>query len=376
LKNALKFHESTFNKPQIIINSPGRVNILGEHTDYNGGTVLPFAIHKKTQLILSESSINTQVYSHLYQEKINLDRPENQASWGKYIIQVVSTFKNSGIDLKHFNATIHGDLPAGQGLSSSTSLTCGIIAGLNQLFNLSLTTDEIINFSSRAEHASGTLGGIMDQTAIMYSKRDHFLKINCSDNNIEALNHSLNNSEWLIINSKVDHELSGSGYNLRREQCNLGLQSIHEQYSKELRFTDLTIQHLGHLNSTNKTSYKRLLHFIEEQERVKHALVALKNNNPQNLGKLLYQCHQSLSENYEVSTPEIDFLVEELINHHAVYGARMVGGGFGGSVLALIQKGMAPKIKEETFPKYLNTFNLEAEGFLCYPCNGLQIQTL
>ncbi len=374
MKNELNFHQANFEKPLLIVDSPGRVNILGEHTDYNGGTVLPFAIHKKTQLIFSLSKDSSHAYSHFHQEKFELAKEPASNHWGRYIVQALHELQKEGHCVPPFNLSICGDLPIGQGLSSSTALTCGLLAGLNHLNSLGLTKNQIVKLSSKAEHASGTLGGIMDQTAILYGQKGHFLEIDCLTKTVQAHLHELQNSEWLLINSMVNHELSGSEYNDRRKDCDDGLQLIKEKTSTDIGYTDLTAAHLQYFEEEQKRLSLRIKHFIEEQKRVQHALGALAKNEPKKLGKLLTQCHKSLSENYEVSTPEIDFLVASLIQTPNVYGARMIGGGFGGSVLALVNKNQSQTVLRQILPKYFKAFKHEAQGFVCYPCDGLKIR--
>lgn len=312
--------------------SPGRINLIGEHTDYNGGYVLPAAINKYTYITFEESD-HFEVHSEHFERSISFD-----LGWDKEKVDWLNYVKGSAYfvaremrcHIKKWKIDISADLPIGAGLSSSASLIVGIIYGLSKLENLRWSRIKIAEVAHKVENDFiGVKCGIMDQYAVTMGKKDSFILLRAWDGAFEYIKVK-RFPKITIIDSGLRHELSNGEYNKRRTECkmvekivgtvfwNMNSQMIEEKRSK-----------LG------EKLYKRARHVIEENGRVLRAADVMKNRNWRKLGELLYASHESLRDLFEVSTTEMDFIVEKLSKIKSVYGARMIGGGFGGSVLVI-----------------------------------------
>ena len=324
-----------FPRPQIYVKSPGRVNIIGEHIDYNHGVVLPFTIKQSIHLIIGTNTKNLlRVHSldlNEYKE-YSLDKLTfMDEGWVRYFVNSIVALDvniSKGIDV-----IFGGDLPQGAGLSSSSSLTCGFLAGLNACFSLNLSKDQLINLASQAENGIGLQGGMMDQTAVVKGKNDHAVKIDFLDFSTEEIPLPGKPFTFYIFNSGQKHNLVETGYNQRRATCEKGLKQIQSSNSQVQNFRDVREGDL--LNISDSVTRKRCRHVIEENERVLESIEILKSGKFEKLGSLINASHESLSKLYESSTPEIDILVQKsrsLTNH---IGGRIMGGGFGGSTINL-----------------------------------------
>lgn len=361
LLNSLPFHE----KPRVFI-SPARINIIGEHVDYLGGLVLPAAIDLHTQIAISPIPEKKWIfYSLLFHETVELEdfSYQREHKWVNYILGVLVELQNRGIEIPGLQIAISGNIPHGAGLSSSASLEVGIGFALSEILGLGLSRKEIALIGQKAENEFvGMKCGIMDQFVIANGKKDSALLLNTSNLEFEYKNINLGNCEFYLIDSKVKHALESSDYNVRRKECELALTKIREKLPTLPNLYFLPInQNLDDFDLTNELK-KRVKHVIGEKKRTEQVLHYLNSGRPDQLGTALYETHASLSNLYEVSCPETDFLVD-LLKNEDVIGARMIGGGFGGCVLVLDKVGNFERISNRVWKDYYSQFGIQLEFY-------------
>jgi len=335
-----------------IFKSPGRINLIGEHTDYNGGYVLPAAIDRYTYVSVEEST-RFEVYSTYFNEKkyLFLDDQREESEWLNYVKGALLYFSKR-FKLRPYKITICGDLPMGAGLSSSASLVVGIIYALSKMERVRLSRKEIATMAHAVENEFvGVKCGIMDQYAVAMGRKNAFMLLNAFDGSFEYITVS-DFPKMTVIDSGVKHRLSSGQYNLRRKECD----QVEKMMSKAFR--DMTLEDVkAKKELLGNTLYKRALHVLLENERVLKAVKAMKIRDWKEVGKLLCESHESLRNLFEVSTNEIDFIVEKLKGVKSVYGARMIGGGFGGSVLALSSDYLDEELRKISF-EYAHKFGI------------------
>lgn len=354
----------------IVVHAPGRINIIGEHTDYNDGFVLPAAIDKRIVLRLT---VNGQAsLCHMRASDMNEDYSFDlsdfgplEGGWQNYLLGVVHEMQKKGAQLKGFDCEFGGNIPIGGGVSSSAALECAIGFGLNELFNLGFSRFDVIKMGQMAEHNFvGTKCGIMDQFASMMGRKNFAMLLDCRSLELQYVPLVLNGYEFLLINSNVTHNLAESAYNTRREECRTGVHILSEFYPQINSLRDVTLPQLEKEKAQiPETIYNRCLHVITENERVLKTIAALKEGDLHMLGTLMYQSHMSLKNNYEVSCEELDFLVEQTAGKDYVLGSRMMGGGFGGCTLNLIKKSEKEAFLHELTPVYQSRFNKAPTAF-------------
>lgn len=367
-------------KPQITIESPGRVNLIGEHTDYNEGFVLPTAIDKKITFKLRKNKSKNicNVYSANYNvgfafdlEKIEISETE----WKNYILGVIHEIQQLTLKVKGFDCVLSSEIPVGSGISSSAALECGLAYGLNELFDLGLSKLDIVALSQSAEHNYvGTKCGIMDQYASVMSKKDHVILLDCQSIIHEYIPLDIEPYKILLLNTNVSHSLASSEYNTRRKECEKGVGIIKQKYKEvnSLRGVDEVM--LAECKSIlPKPIYKRCKYVVEEKSRVLEAVNSLKKNQLIDFGKLMYATHNGLSKEYEVSCSELDFLVEFSKSYEPVIGARMMGGGFGGCTINLIHESAIEYFTKDVANAYYKKFNIKLESFVANPSEGTSI---
>jgi galactokinase len=350
--------KAEFDSTPILINSPGRINIIGEHIDYNGGMVLPAAINKSIICALQKTNLETSTIIALdvneaYSFKLSNITPLKENDWRNYILGVISGIQNLGITIPNFNLVFAGTIPSGAGLSSSAALENSVIFGLNSLFNLQLSKKKMIQISQEAEHKYvGVKCGIMDQFASMFGETDKVILLNTKTLKANTFSLKLNEYEFLLINTNLKHSLSESAYNQRRATC--------EQIASLLNVSfliDVSVKQLQSIQQQiSKEDYQKGLFVIEENERTKKAVAAIQKNNLPLLGSLLYASHKGLQNQYNVSCSELDFLVLQTQKYKQILGARMIGGGFGGCTINLISKQFTEQFKSEIAKSYYKKF--------------------
>lgn len=328
----------------VIIESPGRINLIGEHIDYNGGYVMPAAIAHRIRFNFEANPAGLgTVYSETFDHRFEFD-PQNikrsSEQWQNYILGVVDQINSIRPGkITGFHCQMESNIPMGAGVSSSAALECGIAKGLNELFGLGLSDLQIIKLCRDAEHNFvGTNCGIMDQYAVVKGRKGEVLLLNCQTMTHQYIPADFGPYSLLLLNSNVEHNLSSSDYNLRREECENVLAIIQKSFPHYQHLAEVSIENLNSLrDKLDGVNYRRALYVVEEQSRTRQSAIALRNKDLDYFGKLLYDSHRGLKELFEVSCKEIDFLVDFAGSHKQVLGARMMGGGFGGCTLNLVR---------------------------------------
>jgi galactokinase len=324
--------------------APGRVNLIGEHTDYNEGFVLPFAIDKRarTAVRLRSDSVRKASTVRLLstfgdQGVIEADAaalvPGTVTGWAKYPLGVVWALQEHGIEIPGFDLLLDSDVPLGAGLSSSHAIECAVITALNELTGAGLSTDEMVRLTQRAENAFvGAPTGIMDQSASLRGVSGHVVFLDCRDQSAELVPFQAQEDGLvlLVIDTKVSHSHADGGYASRRASCELGAEVLGVTALRDVGVADLE-EASGLLDPV---TFRRVRHIVTENDRVLQAVDTLRCQGPAHIGSLLDASHVSMREDFEISCPELDLAVDTARNHGAI-GARMTGGGFGGSAIAL-----------------------------------------
>ena len=353
-----------------VFRSPGRVNILGEHTDYNEGFVLPAAINKNIYIAISKRKdpiIN--LYAADFDENFSTDISQVKRSdihWPNYILGVVDQLQKQGFQLSGFNAVIDGDIHIGAGLSSSAAVECATIYALNHIFELGLDRLQMVPLAQKAEHVfAGVNCGIMDQFASMFGKKDHAIKLDCRSLEYEYVPLLLDGYKIVLLNTNVKHNLAASEYNTRRQQCEMGVSLIATYNPAVKNLRDVNIDMLKEfVEPVNPLVYQRCKYIVQENERLLGACEDLKRGDIKSLGKKMFQTHNGLRYFYDVSCKELDFLVEYVKNIPAVAGARMMGGGFGGCTINLVKEEAIEKLVADISSAYSEAMNIPLTAYI------------
>ena len=367
----------------IIVEASGRINLIGEHVDYNGGSVLPASIDKK--IIIEFHSVSGEecyIESKTLDQgfKINLNKiSKSKIQWQNYIIGVLyNLIVLKNLKIKAFNCKIESNLPIGAGISSSSALICGIASGLNRLNNLKLTNDEIIDIVSDVEHNFiGLMGGIMDQFTIVNGKKNKLILLNCQNRSFKYINSDFNNYKFLLINTNVEHNLANSAYNERVKECNEALSVINKKHNKYNCLVEVEENILNEFKNILKEKvYNRALFVIQENQRTYDSANKISNSKLKEFGKLMYKSHYGLKNLYQVSCKELDFLVEFTSKYEEIIGSRMMGGGFGGCTINLIKENFVDNFVDLVSQAYLDEFDIKLDAFTVNIDNGITIKNI
>jgi galactokinase len=351
----------TFNETPLIVRSPGRVNLIGEHTDYNMGYVLPAAINKAAYVAISkrEDDILYLVAADLNETFSTTvsDCNYSDKGWHNYVICIVDQLLKINKKVGGFNAVISGDIPLGAGMSSSAALECATIFALNKIFDLSLDNMSMVKLAQKGENEFvGVKCGIMDQFASIFGKKGHVMRLDCRSLEFEYVPFELEGIKIVLFDSMVKHSLASSEYNVRTSQCGEGVSIIQQKYPDVKTLRDATMERIEEcLSNQSPDIYHRCKYVVEENIRLLAACEDLNKGKIDDFGQKMYETHQGLSELYEVSCPELDFIVSCTKKESGILGARMMGGGFGGCVISLVKEneleGIVKRIKEAYWNK-------------------------
>ncbi len=369
ITNLKNIFEERFSGSPLFIFSPGRINLIGEHTDYNEGFVMPASIDKGIYIAFAKNAVNKlRAYSFDFKEyvEVSIDqlKPVNR-DWANYVLGVVSEIQkiksfSGGLDI-----VFGGTIPIGSGLSSSAALECGVGFAVNHLFDLGLSRIEIAKSGQLAEHNFvGVRCGIMDQFASIMGRSDQVIKLDCRSMDYSYFPSKFEDYQILLFNSKVKHSLAESSYNKRREECESVVKILQQKNTGIQSLRDVSLALLNsEKNMFSDLLYKRSSYVIEENDRVLKAGEMLKNKQYKEFGQLLFESHQGLSEKYEVSCPELDFLVANIKDNPSVIGARMMGGGFGGCTINLVERSKKESLIQEVSQTYKERFGITLEYY-------------
>ena len=378
-KTTAFFQDAFGNAPEKIVLSPGRINIIGEHVDYNDGYVLPAAIDKIICFAFEKSNTTTSriVAIDLNQEfEIDLSKSIQLSStvWHNYILGVLKQLQDNGFDFSGVNCVFSSNIPVGSGLSSSAALECGFLFGIQSLFNLDISQQNRALMSQKAEHWVGINCGIMDQFASVHGLENKVIKLDCNTLEFEYHNADFKDYALVLFDSNVKHSLFTSAYNKRREECEEGLAIIKANFPEVKSFRNCTEAQLLTLkDKMDAVVFTRVHYVVKEIARVSKVCEALDAGNIELLGQLLFETHDGLSREYEVSCPELDYLVELALADDAVIGSRLMGGGFGGCTITLIKKGKEEAVKQKFAQLYQEKWNIELKIYDVKIGNGTSL---
>ena len=336
-------YQDAFDAPPLLIGSPGRVNLIGEHTDYNQGFVLPAAIDKAIYLAVGtrpDNAIYLVAYDLHETHTGSLDTLAPTHSWADYLLGVVAQLQLAGHPVGGFNCVFGGTVPLGAGLSSSAAIENGIGFALNELYHLGLDRVALVKLSQRAENEFvGAKVGIMDMFASMMGRAGHVIKLDCRSLNYTYAPLRMDGIRIVLCDSRVTHSLVTSEYNTRRAECEAGVRFLKPFYPHVSSLRDVTMPMLDqHLRDTEPLIYRRCAYVVQENQRLLDGVAALETGDVDAFGQLMYGSHEGLSQWYEVSCPELDTLVDIARRQPGVLGARMMGGGFGGCTINLVRE--------------------------------------
>ena len=367
-----KFHEEP-----LMFRSPGRVNLIGEHTDYNNGFVLPAAIDKAVYVGITKRTDNK---FHWFAYDLD-DSYEGSAEavvhsdkgWPNYLLGVVDQLQKAGYKVGGFNVVIGGDVPNGAGMSSSAAIECATIFALNEIFGFGIDKITMVKKAQKAEHVfAGVMCGIMDQFASMMGKKGHVIKLDCRSLEYEYVPFHFDDIEIVLFDTKVKHSLASSEYNTRRQECEKGVAIIKEHHPEVESLRDANIEMVEkYLQGTGKV-YDRCKYVVEEIKRLQDACEDLKHDNLEAFGQKMFATHEGLSKLYEVSCAELDFLADCAKEEPAILGARMMGGGFGGCTINLVKKEDAEGVIKRISQKYKERFGIETEVYRTVASDGAE----
>lgn len=368
-----KFNE-VFKKEKLYFFAPGRVNLIGEHTDYNGGHVFPCALSFGTHCVFCKrDDKKVRLYSLNFPEKGIIDADlstisyDKKQDWANYPLGVIKTLQNHGYNINQgFELMFWGDIPNGAGLSSSASIELATAVAMNKVFNLYIPQVELVKFCQEAENKFvGMNCGIMDQFAIGMGKEGCAVLLDCNTLNYEYAPLDLKGVSIVIMNTNKRRELADSKYNERRSECERALKELQRK---------LPIKSLGDLSIdefeknkeliTNLTDRKRAKHAVYENQRTLQAVERLKAGDLKTFGKLMNESHISLRDDYEVTGKELDTLAEAAWQQPGVLGARMTGAGFGGCAIALVQDANVKHFIDNVGQIYREKTGLQADFYI------------
>jgi galactokinase len=359
-----------FKTEPLLVRSPGRINLIGEHTDYNDGFVMPAAIDKEIIFAIAHSGSNdSQVHALKYSQHISVDVNNplkvNKPAWANYLLGVLFQIRQHGHAVQPFNCVFGGDIPTGSGLSSSAALECGFGFALSELFHLNIPRLSIVTMAQWAEHNYvGVKCGIMDQYASVMGKSGNVILLDCRSLKHRYAPIDLRDHIIILCDTKVKHALVDSEYNTRRAECEEGVRVLKRYYPEIQSLRDVSKAMVEkHKAELIGKVFDRCLYVVSEIQRVQEATKDLEAHDLVAFGAKMYETHDGLSKLYQVSCAELDFLVEEARKTGKVFGARMMGGGFGGCTINILRESDADEVVERLSSAYKAKFNIDMPSY-------------
>jgi len=371
--------KGSFNTDPQVVRSPGRVNLLGEHTDYNNGFVLPAAINKAIYMAVSRRDDHSiRIISFDLDLSYTGDIRDVKLSgmhWPDYILGVVQQLQAAGHPVGGFNCVFGGDIPLGAGMSSSAALECATAFSLNELFGLGVDKLTMVKLAQKAENVFvGVQCGIMDQFASMFGRKNQVILLDCQSLDFEYVPFNMEGIRIVLLDTNVKHSLASSEYNTRRQQCEAGVKLIqaHQPQVKSLR--DATPAMLDqYVGPADPLVYRRCQYVVEENLRLLAARSDLQQGDIDGFGRKMFATHEGLSKKYEVSCPELDFLVDFVKDNPGVIGSRMMGGGFGGCTINLVKEAAIQELIAKATPAYAAAMDKELKVYIGQIENGTSL---
>ncbi|MBC6698053.1 galactokinase [Hymenobacter puniceus] len=354
------FFQQRYGYAPLLVRAPGRVNLIGEHTDYNNGFVLPAAINKEIVYAVGLNGLSkARLFSldkgeaHELQLAGEPMQPGN-VLWANYLAGVVAQLQRRGVAVPGFDCVFGGNIPMGAGMSSSAALECGLAFALNELLHLNLSGLELARISQLAEHEfAGVQCGIMDQFASLFGQPGQVVRLDCRSLDYQYFPFDSTAYHLVLCNSGVKHSLASSEYNTRRQECERGVAVLNQYYPQVLSLRDATLEQLAqHQQELGDVVYRRCRYVVQENQRVIEACQHLAAGDMVAFGQQMYASHAGLRDDYQVSCAELDVLVQIAQANPAVLGSRMMGGGFGGCTINLLPAAAVPEFIASTAAAY------------------------
>ncbi|XAS73520.1 galactokinase [Micrococcaceae bacterium Sec5.1] len=369
-----RFQETFGSSPDGVWQAPGRVNLIGEHTDYNEGFVLPFAIDKTAKVAIRLRADSTVRLLSLFgghglvEADLSSLEPGSGQGWSRYPLGVAWALKERGIDVPGFDLLLDSDVPLGAGLSSSHAIECAVISALNDLTGAGLGAEDLVLATQRAENVFvGAPTGIMDQSASLRGAKGHAVFLDCRDQHVDLVPFDAEASGLvlLVIDTKVSHSHADGGYASKRASCELGAEILGVKALRDVGVESLE-EAAGLLD---ETTLRRVRHVVTENDRVLQTVEILTSQGPASIGALLDASHVSMRDDFEISCPELDLAVETSRANGAI-GARMTGGGFGGSAIALTPVGQEQQVRHAVVRSFAESGFTAPDIFTVTPAAG------
>jgi galactokinase len=364
-KNIRNKFKELFGQNPLMTRSPGRINMIGEHLDYNMGFVLPAAINKAIWLGIHKRDDDTICmhsldYNDDFHTSIDAISPSGKL-WPDYILGVVKQIQKKHKLSHGFNLVFGGDIPPGAGLSSSAALECATAFALNELFILDYEKMDLVRIGQAAENEFvGVKCGIMDQFASVFGKKEHLIRLDCRSLEYVYVPFHARNIKILLFDTRVKHSLADSAYNERREQCEKGVSLIQKYHTEVKSLRDASQEMLETcVKAVDETVYNRCTYVVSEIKRLLNGCIDLEKDDLISFGKRMFETHAGLKDLYEVSCTELDLLVDLVKDNPDVLGARMMGGGFGGCTINLVRAEAASAIIKKVSDTYLSDTGTE-----------------
>jgi len=386
--SVLQKFEALSDRQPLLVNAPGRVNMIGEHTDYNAGLVLPVAVNRSLIFAIAENNEEVcRVYAQDLADEIefSVENPEplnkqykqykQYKQWANYVIGVVGELRKAGYFATNFDCVFGGNIPIGAGLSSSAALTAGLAFALNELYGFEIPKMELAKIAQKAENNFGGVDcGIMDFVASLFGKEGHAIRLDCRSLEHRYIKLRPEGYQLVLCDTQIKRSLAKSEYNARRNECKRVLSEYKRFYPDIQSLRDLTINMAyDYKNQLPDTLYQRCRYIIKENVRVEYACEDLINGDVYAFGAQMYLSHEGLQYDYEVSCRELNFLVEQTKRDENVAGARMTGAGFGGCTVNVVRDDYLDTFTENMKQAYRKKFSRELRVYPVKVTNGISI---